>query len=407
MSTTGLQFESSRGAKRENSGPAAPGQERKHAILLLADDLTGACDSGLEFLKAGHSVSVRCAASEADLSAVSADVLAISTETRNLTVDEAEKRLLHVARMHPLSASVLFQKVDSVGRGNAGAEMLTILRASGCDVVVYAPAFPAAGRTVSQGLLRITDVCGQNNELSLLTLIPSHARDRVQQIPVASESALRQSMLQAHNQGQDIWLCDARQQADLGRIARAASALPLRLLWTGSAGLAQAVAELTKAETDAAIPAKHPNPPSGCVIVFCGTTHPVTSLQMDRLTPHALALELDGTAALPAGGCGVVSLAWETATEQSVRAFWNRHQQPGSAPIHSLVLTGGDTAAFVLRSLDATSLRLGGEVEPGIPWGIVEDGFAAGCTVITKSGGFGREFSLSNAVDFCHHKVHA
>jgi len=46
--------------------------------------------------------------------------LPISTETRNLTVDEAEKRLLHVARMHPLSASVLFQKVDSVGRGNAG-----------------------------------------------------------------------------------------------------------------------------------------------------------------------------------------------------------------------------------------------------------------------------------------------
>jgi uncharacterized protein YgbK (DUF1537 family) len=60
----------------------------------------------------------------------------------------------------------------------------------------------------------------------------------------------------------------------------------------------------------------------------------------------------------------------------------------------------------MLRALDATSLRLGGEIEPGIPWGIVDDGLAAGCTVITKSGGFGTELSLKNAVDFCH-KVHA
>jgi len=73
---------------------------------------------------------------------------------------------------------------------------------------------------------------------------------------------------------------------------RAGQRRPCRCACSGQArqDLAQAVAELTKAETDAAIPAQHPNPPSGCVIVFCGTTHPVTSLQMDRLTPHALAL---------------------------------------------------------------------------------------------------------------------
>ncbi len=390
----------------EDSGPTASTRESNQNILLLADDLTGACDSGLEFLKAGRSVSVRFAALEADLLGVPADVLAISTETRNLTADEAEKRLLDIARMHPFFASVLFQKVDSAGRGNAGAEMLTILGASGCDAVVYAPAFPAAGRTVSQGLLRITDVCGQDQELALLSLIPDQARDRVQQIPVGSESALRQGMLQAHKQGKDIWLCDARQQEDLDQIARAASAVPLRLLWTGSAGLAQAVAKRTKPEVAASIPARRSDSASGCSIVFSGTTHPVTLLQLDRMAPHALSLELDGTGSFPVGGCGIVCLQWETTTEPLVRAFWERHHQSGSSPIRSLVLTGGDTAAFMLRALGATSLRLGGEIEPGIPWGIVDDGLAAGCTVITKSGGFGTELSLKNAVDFCH-KVHA
>ncbi|MDR3727464.1 MAG: four-carbon acid sugar kinase family protein, partial [Terracidiphilus sp.] len=256
MSATHLKSDPLRRTMSEKSGPKAAPRETKQNILLLADDLTGACDSGLEFLKAGRSVSVRFASPEAGLPPASADVTAISTATRNLTADEAEKRLLHLARIHRLSAPVLFQKVDSAGRGNAGAEMLAIVQASGCAAVVYAPAFPDAGRTVSQGLLRITDVCGQNQELALLSLIPNQARDRVRQIPVGSESALRQSMLQAHKQGKDIWLCDARQQQDLDQIARGASALPLRLLWTGSAGLARAVAKLTKAEAAAAIPAQ-------------------------------------------------------------------------------------------------------------------------------------------------------
>jgi len=67
----------------------------------------------------------------------------------------------------------------------------------------------------------------------------------------------------------------------------------------------------------------------------------------------------------------------------------------------ALVLTGGDTAAFVLRALGASSIALGGEVSPGLPWGIIEGGTADGCMVVTKSGGFGNRRALIDAFEFC------
>jgi uncharacterized protein YgbK (DUF1537 family) len=70
------------------------------------------------------------------------------------------------------------------------------------------------------------------------------------------------------------------------------------------------------------------------------------------------------------------------------------------------VLTGGDTASFVLRALNASSILLAGELAPGIPWGIIQGGDAEGCIVITKSGGFGRHDTLADAFDFCQRIDH-
>jgi uncharacterized protein YgbK (DUF1537 family) len=48
--------------------------------------------------------------------------------------------------------------------------------------------------------------------------------------------------------------------------------------------------------------------------------------------------------------------------------------------------------------LQTTELWLGGELEPGIPWSVAGGGMIDGYVVITKSGGFGVEESLVNAV---------
>ena len=70
-----------------------------------------------------------------------------------------------------------------------------------------------------------------------------------------------------------------------------------------------------------------------------------------------------------------------------------------------MVLTGGDTAAFVLARLNASAIRLSGEIAPGIPWGYIEGGDADGRIVITKSGGFGQQDTLMQAIQFCSRRI--
>jgi uncharacterized protein YgbK (DUF1537 family) len=112
--------------------------------------------------------------------------------------------------------------------------------------------------------------------------------------------------------------------------------------------------------------------PDGRTLLFVGSPHPVTSLQIAHLekSPHATSR---ATHRIPHA---------DASPQDVVAAFTAK-------PAAALILTGGDTAAFVLRSLGASSLELAGEVARGIPWGFVEGGVADGCVVITKSGGFG------------------
>ena len=52
-------------------------------------------------------------------------------------------------------------------------------------------------------------------------------------------------------------------------------------------------------------------------------------------------------------------------------------------------MTGGDGARAVMAELEATGIRLHGQIAPGVPLGRLVGGWAAGLAVATKAGGFG------------------
>jgi uncharacterized protein YgbK (DUF1537 family) len=375
-------------------------------VLLVADDLTGACDSGLAFVNHGFTASMQISAGRLRPEP-GTDVVAISAETRNLPPEKAGARMGELAALHRRDGALLFHKSDSAGRGNPGEEMLALARVNGCDTLLYTPAFPSAGRVVRNGHLTVSDFSGQTSTLDLRQLIPASARERICVVPTGSEAELRRILLEASGAGRNIWLCDADTEQDLAQLVRAAFGLqqhlfPLqRLLWSGSAGLAAAVAAAVAGERVAhATPLPFPSV-QGRVLIVCGTPHPVTSLQMRKLILRATPLSMASTLDLPAFDCGVLSVNLADCQPERFRRFWQKLHDAGHPPVVSLVLTGGDTAAFVLASLGTERLQLGGEVEPGIPWSVVRGGQADGCVVITKSGGFGTEESLVNLAGYC------
>src|SRR5918993_1204266 len=119
-------------------------------IAIIADDLTGAADSGVQLARAGYRTAVVFQGSslpaEDGLDAVSVD-----TDSRPLPAGFAAERVVEAA--HAVRDSrVVYKKLDSTLRGPVAAEIAAALEATGREAAVVAPALPAAGRTTVGGV---------------------------------------------------------------------------------------------------------------------------------------------------------------------------------------------------------------------------------------------------------------
>lgn len=365
------------------------------SIIILADDLTGACDSAAAFLDTGRPVHVALVEPDTDKGSSQHHVnielpavWAFTTESRNLPEQQATEAVAKsIDALAPmLPQNIFFKKIDSAARGHIGAETVTALQCTGAALALVAPAFPHAGRTVQAGVLSIRDSSGQNTTVSLRELFPRIESTTIDLLPCGTESQLERGISAAIAKGTRILLCDAETQSDLNHLASAASRSRHQILWTGSAGLARALASVlpvSSVKMHTQVPHRE-----GQTLLFVGTPHPVTKRQIARLdsSPDPM----DRT---------VHSVSFEPTSAQEIRAAFS------AAPVAALILTGGDTAAFVLRALDAATLVLAGEIAPGIPWGWIEGGSADGCIVVTKSGGFGEPNALAEAFEFCTRRI--
>ncbi|MBE3640552.1 four-carbon acid sugar kinase family protein, partial [Mangrovicoccus algicola] len=121
------------------------------ALVLVADDLTGALDSAVAFAARGMSVTVArgAPALEAAL-ARDPQVLALSTGTREIPA--AQARRIHAALAPRLAGTgaILVKKVDSRLKGNIAAELDGLLAGDPRPVLAL-PALPRLGRIVAAG----------------------------------------------------------------------------------------------------------------------------------------------------------------------------------------------------------------------------------------------------------------
>jgi len=327
-------------------------------IILLADDLTGACDAGAAFLRTGRTVRIWFGAGVEFSTPES--VQAFNTNSRALSDRRAAQAVSPACTaLGGDPNSLFFKKVDSAARGPLAAELLAAHRTLATRAVLFAPAFPAAGRTVRDGILEIEDAAGQHSQVRLERLFPLTVRGRIFHVAHARE------LVPALDAGKTLLICDSATQSDLDALARAAKDQP-GLLYAGSAGLAQALAALAPARPMASLV-----PPTTRTLLIAGTSHAVTKLQLE---------ELDSA---DQDGVRVLRLRMAFGAAARIRSSFRAY-----AP-QALILTGGETAQVAVRALAAHSFILQVEFAPGIPWGTVQGGDAHGCTVVTKSGGFG------------------
>jgi D-threonate/D-erythronate kinase len=366
---------------------------QKLDCILVADDLTGACDTLVHFAQRGLCAEVRLDLTD-HINAADVEVLAFNTDSRSDSSKEATRKLRQVAiNCAKLSPAVLFKKVDSVFRGNTALEIRAALDCFGRKNAVIAPSYPAMQRIVRDGILHWKD-CSTFGSLDIVQCLRDAGIRNLSILsaPEADVAGFERKLASALRSGKNV-LVDSVSQDHLRTLVGAITSFN-QILWVGSAGLGIALASTM--ESHAYQPVRTMNNRS---VLFCiGSTHNATEMQRIALSRSGIssvrADRRDLGIALRALSLRedlVVILEHKVATEAAVREFFCALDRES---IEAILMTGGDTASLVCRALSAGAIRLCGEVSPGIPSGRLQGGRFAGTTVATKSGAFGGPESL-------------
>jgi 4-hydroxythreonine-4-phosphate dehydrogenase len=305
-------------------------------------------------------------------------VIALDLDTR-ARPERAARRIVRAAISSRAAkrARILFKKIDSTLRGHVAAELASAARGLPASrPVVFAPAFPAQHRTVRSAHLYVAGLPGSGD----LRALVSRAGLPASLIEAAGlRRGAAAAMRDALATGARALVCDATNDADLDAIARAGLALRPRPLFVGSAGLARAIARSFGRQKLARRAKAEARP----VTTVVGSAAPVSVAQALRLSRSRALAKTDL----------LVQIEWTRAPVASdmaaVRRLGRIVAQHG--PRSHYVLTGGETARAVLGACGIRELRLLGEVEPGVPYGITRDG----TLVCTKAGGFGKPGTLA------------
>lgn len=399
-------------------------------IALVADDLTGAMDSGLQFGKRGLDALV----STSWRSLPEAEVVVVDTDSRHVGATVAYRRVAEVAS--GLAGHRVYKKVDSTMRGDVGYELRALLKALGPQKIVVAPAFPAGGRSTLGGHQRVDgrpleqtpfarDPRWPMRESHLPTLLRQQAGREVGLVGLGvverGPDAVRDALRQA---AEPIVVVDAVEGGHLRTVAEALVVAGEGWLPCGSAGLAEAWADaLGLGERGAWSPLVGD---AGPVLVVAGSRSDVTVNQLRRamderglpcveLEPANLWDPQREAARLAEAGADHLRRGADVLLTSSLAPLlpgWGEAvagllaeaagRMAAVAPLGGLFATGGDVAVAVCRALEVGALRIRHEVQAGVPGGDLVGGVCDGLRVVTKAGGFGDERALLDALDYLH-----
>lgn len=360
--------------------------------LIIADDLTGACDAAVAFAHRG----IRTRVLLDPLAPAESEVVARSTGTRDLPEPDATARVSEFAQraQHERWPRV-FKKIDSVFRGNSAAEIAVFTRTFQAELTVIAPAYPALGRTSSDGVIQIRDLHGERTVPALQML-----RQRGLNPHHISSRSVRDGSLPAfignrRTRDRIILYYDTAEQADLECLVQCVLAASDQVLWVGSGGLAHALAATIPPR-----PARLPASITGRVILFVGTDHPVSSRQLAHLREctdvEIYKPQSPGPREVSRPfGVSLIPVACGT-TSPSQLAHLCDSIDPRT--VSCILMTGGETAALACAALQFTALDIHRELSPGLPHAIAVGGRFAGVTVVLKSGGFGEADTVTEIV---------
>jgi uncharacterized protein YgbK (DUF1537 family) len=409
----------------------------------VADDFTGATDLASTLVREGMRAVQLIGVPGADDPAPDADAIVVALKSRTAPVADAvrdSKAALDWLRR--AGCRQFFFKYcstfDSTDEGNIGPVADAFVAALGCGFAIACPAFPANARSVYQGHLfvgaNLLNESGMENhpltpmrDANLVRVLGRQTDGTVGLLPFATvaagAAAIRDAVTALRERGVRYAIADAVTDAHLHLLGEAASG---HALITGGSGIALGLPEnfrraglLPQRSDPGALP-----PASGHAAVLAGSCSRATLFQIATARDQVPTLELDALATPDAATLARQAIEWASgkigdtpiviaasAPPDKVAALQAKLGRDAAGVlvehaladiaealvaqgVRRLVVAGGETSGAVVTRLGVRQLRIGGEIDPGVPWTFAESSGGA-LHLALKSGNFGaRDFFL-------------
>ena len=419
----------------------------KSRLLILADDLSGALDSGVQFAKKGIRTRVLLAPETPAPLKDNVSVLVINTNSRHASPAAAANLVKAALKAHKDSL-YFYKKTDSCLRGNIGAELEAFMEAAGSLSLAFIPAYPDLKRTTLKGVQYLEgkpihessmalDPLNPITESFIPAIIKRQSTIPVRLIPVNGEFQTPGNSSEISREiAREILVFDAGKKEDLGNIARILKERELLLTCAGCAGFAEALAETLPRDMphDVKNESKDDISIQSLPVLFVSASlHPVSIGQVKAavkkgipafsLTENEISecsspvlkkaealAALCGRALLENNVCVLGTeaafgkgevLIQNDALTQTIPVVLGKLAKmviKKAGPLH-LVVFGGDSLLGISRVLNYTCIRPIKEIQSGIVLAQAE-GKNDGGFLVTKAGSFGDENLVPDISNF-------
>ena len=409
----------------------------------IADDVTGATDLANNLVRAGMRVVQTIGVPVQPIDGVDAVVVAL--KSRTAPVAEAVAQSLAAARwLRAQGAVQIYFKVcstfDSTPQGNIGPVAQALLAEAGETFALVTPAFPENGRTVFKGHLFVGELLLSDSPMRHHPLTPMTDANLVRvlqaqlqgaKVGLIDHRAVAGGVPAVHSriaalraEGVAFAIADAVSDADLRTLAAASRHLALVVAGSGLAIGIPALHGFAPSAQAAQLP-----PARGARAIVSGSCSAATQAQLAdfqsrggeafAIDPLQLSAGVDLAAqalawARPRLGHAPV-LVYATAGPEAVRAVQALlgAERAGAlvegalarvalglveAGVGQLLVAGGETSGACVQALGVTQLRIGPQIDPGVPWCHVPMP-APGLHLALKSGNFGGVDFFSRAFE--------
>jgi D-threonate/D-erythronate kinase len=415
-------------------------------LIIVADDFTGAGDTGVQFSKNQLRTIVITGTERIKESLPKCDVLVVNTETRFDDEKSAYKKTFEAGKIiSEEKVKYFYKKLDSTMRGNVGAEIAGMMDSLGIAVTFMVPALPKYGRTTVNGKVFVNGILLEDSEFakdpknpakeSFIPKIISGQTDKrtaviIHDYILAGKQTLTEKIQHHINSGIQIIIFDAREEKDMDLIASVISEIKLKVLFAGCSGLAEYLAKylvIKKVSKSSVVIAGSVNEVTRRQVDFAGhyLRVKIVDIQTVRIfTPERndekMRILQIVEECISAGEDLIIRTA---PTREYVTKTFEAAEEAGiekltvsetiahflgetagdiirDLRIKGILLTGGDTAFKTVKYLNISGVVLHDEIEHGIPYGHFAEEKYRNVIIVSKAGGFGNEDAIFRVLNF-------